>query len=74
MNFDNVCLEKRRENLTLRFAETSLADGHFSDLFPVCNKAHKMKTRTRAKFKIIQANTERFRKLPILTMHAENAQ
>ena len=75
INYENalsVChletLEKRRKILTLTFAQTSLADGHFSDLFPVRNKAHTMKTRTRGKFKIFHANTERFRRSPILTM------
>ena len=74
-NYENalsVChletLEKRRKTLTSRFAHTSLADGHFSDLFPIRSKSHKMKTRTKGKYKIFHANTERFRKSPILTM------
>jgi hypothetical protein len=62
----NTCqlesLEKHRKILTLRFAQTSLADGHFRDLFPVRNKSHQMKTRNSRKFKVFHANTERYRK------------
>ena len=52
-------LDKRRKELTLRFAQTSLADGLLTDLFPMRNKAHVMKTRSKVKFKIVHANTER---------------
>ena len=75
INYENaltVCqletFEKRRKNLTVRFAQTNLAYGYFSDLFPVRNKSHKMKTRKRGKLKIFPANIERYKKSPILTM------
>ena len=61
-------LDKRRKDITLRFAETSIADGLLTDLFPIRNKLHSMKTRSKGKFKVFHANTERFRKSPILTM------
>ena len=61
-------LDKRRKDLTLRFAQTSLADGLLTDLFPIRNKSHRMKTRNKGKFRIFHANTERYKKSPILTM------
>ena len=39
-------LDKRRKDITLRFAETSIADGLLTDLFPIRNKSQNMKTRT----------------------------
>ena len=44
-------LDKRREELTLRFAQTSLADGLFHDLFPIRKKQHTIRTRNRGRFK-----------------------
>ena len=45
-------LEKRRKDLTLRFAQTSSADGLLLDLFPVRKKPHRMKTRNKGKFRV----------------------
>ena len=49
----------------LSFARTSLADGMLTDPFPIKKKTHKMKKR---RFQVYHANTERFKKSPILTM------
>ena len=61
-------LEERRKNISLNFAKTSIADGHFSDLFPIRNKTHPMKKRKIKKFKVFHAHTERYRNSPILSM------
>ena len=61
-------LEKRRKILTLRFAKTSLADGLLRDLFPLRSQGQRMKTRKSEKYLVSYANTERFRKSPIITM------
>ena len=61
-------LEIRRKTLSLNFAKSSLADGLLRDLFPLQRKAHLMKTRSKDKYKITHANTERFKNSPVLTM------
>jgi hypothetical protein len=61
-------LDKRRKKLTLKFAQTSLADGLLHDLFPIIKKQHNMKTRNKGRYKVFHANTERFKNSPILTM------
>ena len=43
-------LEKRRKDLTSRFAQRSIADGLLLDLFPVRNKPHRMKIRHKGTF------------------------
>ena len=40
-------LDKRIKELTLRFSQTSLADGLLYDLFPIRKKQHNMKTRNK---------------------------
>ena len=61
-------LDKRRKELTLRFAQTSLADGLLHDLFPIRKKQHNIKIRNKERYKVFHANTERFKNSPILTM------
>ena len=61
-------LEKRRKTICLNFAQTSIADGHFRDLFPMRRENHQMATRHKQKFKVFKAHTERFKNSPILTM------
>ena len=61
-------LDKRRKKLMLSFAQTSLADGMLTDLFPIKKKTHKMKKRKKRRFQVFHANTEHFKKSPILTM------
>ena len=61
-------LEERRKSISLNFAKTSIADGHFSDLFPIRSKTHPMKKRKVKKFKVFHAHTERYRNSPILSM------
>ena len=54
--------------MMLGFAQTSLADGLLTDLFPIKKKTHRMKKRKKGRFQVFHANTERFKKSPILTM------
>ena len=61
-------LEKRRKTISLNFAKTAIADGHFSDLFPRRTKNHPMTRRDKSKYKVFKAHTERYKNSPILTM------
>ena len=61
-------LKIRRKNLTLRFAQQSLADGKLRELFPLRRKQHTMDTRRKEKFQVFRAHTERYKNSPILTM------
>ena len=61
-------LKIRRKNLTLRFAQHSLADGKLMELFPLKRKQHTMDTHRKVKFQVFRAHTERYRNSPILTM------
>ena len=61
-------LKLRRKNLILSFAKRSLADGHFSDLFPKRKPEHQMEIRKREKYQTTHANTNRFKNSPILQM------
>ena len=65
---DLQTLKLRRQNLTLRFAQQSLADGKLRQLFPLRRKKHSMDTRGNEKFSVFKANTERYKNSPILTM------
>ena len=61
-------LETRRKNQTLKFAKTSLADGHFSDLIYKNIKKNRPKTRKKEYYNVTFAHTERYKNSPILTM------
>ena len=61
-------LDKRRKKLMLSFAQTSLADGMLTDLFPIKKKNTQNEKRNKGRFQVFHANTERFKKSPILTM------
>ena len=60
-------LEKRRKTLTLKFAKTSIANGHFTGLISK-KKPRKLITRNHEFYEVTRAHTERYRKSPILTM------
>ena len=61
-------LEKRRKKLILKFAKTSLADGHLKGLILKKNPRKGPQTRHKEYYQVTRAHTERFRKSPILTM------
>ena len=61
-------LEKRRKKLILKFAKTSLADGHLKGLILKKNPRKGPQTRHKENFQVTRAHTERFKKSPILTM------
>ena len=61
-------LEKRRKKLILKFAKTSLADGHLKGLILKKNPRKGPQTRHKEYFQVTRAHTERFKKSPILTM------
>ena len=61
-------LETRRKKLSVKFAKTSISDGHFADLFQKRTKTHKMETRNIDKYKVFHANTGHYKNSPILTM------
>ena len=66
LNLDS--LQKRREHLNLKFAKTGLENKKLNDLFPINDKKHKMKTRTKEKYKVEFANTERYKNSSVITM------
>ena len=53
-------LEKRRENLCLRFAKKCLKNEKVKDFFPKKKQKHKMIKRKVKKFKINNAKTKRY--------------
>jgi hypothetical protein len=61
-------LQDRRKALTLRFIKQSLADGHFTDLFPKRKFQHNMEKRQKEEFQVFRAHTSRYQNSPILTM------
>ena len=52
----------------MKFAKTSLADGHFSDLIKKKQNQNGPKTRNKEYYNVTFANTERYKNSPILTM------
>ena len=65
---DLQSLNDRREELCLIFAKKCLKNPKLKHMFPLNVKSHKMETRKNEKYKIQYANTERFRKSPIIYM------
>ena len=61
-------LDTRRKKLTLKFAKTSLTDGHFHDIIKKKKRKGGLHTRKKEKFNVTFAHTDRFRRSPILTM------
>ena len=53
-------LEARRTRHTLRFAKSSLADGHFNDIIKKNKPVNGPQLRNREKYKVTFAHTERF--------------
>ena len=62
-------LEKRRENLCLKFAKECLKNEKLKNLFEINKSIHDMKKRKKEKFKVKNIRTERYRKsaLPYMT-------
>ena len=61
-------LDSRRKKLTLNFAKTSLADGHFHDLIKKKKTRKGLHTRKKEHYNVTFAHTDRYRRSPILTM------
>ena len=61
-------MDSRRTKLTLKFAKTSLADGHFHDLIKKKKSGKGLQTIKRVHYNVTFAHTARFRRSPILTM------
>ena len=61
-------LEKRRDKLCLNFARKASKHPKCKNMFPLNEKMHKMKTRRPEKFKVLNANTERMKKSPLIFM------
>ena len=62
-------LEKRRENLCLKFAKECLKNEKVKNMFAINKSMHDMKKRKKEKFKVKNIRTERYRKsaLPYMT-------
>ena len=58
-------LEKRREVLSLRFAENCLKNEKVKSMFPLNDKKHAMKIRKPRKYKTYKQNTKRLKKLAL---------
>ena len=61
-------LERRRQDLCLRFAKDGIKHNKLNDLFPTNTKEHNMKTRNNKRYQVEFANTERYKKSSIVTM------
>ena len=59
LNIDS--LEKRREILCLKFAKKCTLNEKLKNLFPLNKNDHKMKLRKQKKYKILKANTKRYK-------------
>ena len=68
MLLDLDSLQKRRQDICLKFAKTGIKNGKLDDLFPTNEKKHKMKSREISKFKVNFANTDRLKNSSIITM------
>ena len=66
LNLDT--LEKRRQDLCLKFAKTGIKNDTLSDLFPINDKTHKMQTRDDEVYKVKFANANRLKRSSIVTM------
>ena len=63
-------LERRRENLCLRFASNCLKNPKVKNFFPKKEKLHKMKKRREKKFVVNKANTRRYKRSAIPYMQS----
>ena len=61
-------LEQRRNELSLNFAKNCIKNDVSSDLFPINNTDHPMKTRYHEMFKVLKANTDRLQKSSVIQM------
>ena len=66
LNLDT--LEKRRQDLCLKFAKNGTKSDKLCDLFPIKDKKHNMQTREEDKFKVTFANTNRLKHSSIVAM------
>ena len=66
LNLDS--LSQRRQTLCLKFAKSGLKHDNLSDLFPIKEKEHKMKTRINEKYEVQFANTERLKTGSVIAM------
>ena len=66
LNLDS--LESRRQGLLLKFAKDGIKHNKLNSLFPLNEKGHTMETRKPNKYKVLHANTDRFRKSSIIKM------
>ena len=66
LNLDT--LEMRRNELCLRFAKAGIKFNKLSDLLPLNDKKHNMKTRVTEKYDVQFANTGRLKNSSIITM------
>ena len=61
-------LEQRRNELSLNFAKNCIKNDVSSNLFPINNTDHPMKTRYHKMFKVLKANTDRLQKSSVIQM------
>ena len=68
---DLVTLEKRREQLSLRFVESSIKNGKLNGFFKLRKTEHQMELRNPELYRTTKANTERFCNSSILRLAME---
>ena len=61
-------LEKRRQNLCIKFAKQCTRNEKLKNMFPKNKKSHSMKKRSGEKFVVRKAFTERYRRSAIPNM------
>ena len=66
LNLDT--LEKRRQDLCLKFAKGGIKSEKLCELFPMNDKKHIMQTRDDERFQVKFANTDRLKHSSIITM------
>ena len=64
MDLEN--LETRRENMCKSFAKSAKDSEKMTNLFIKNEKNHQMNTRHQEKYMVYKANTERYKKSPII--------
>ena len=63
-----VTLEKRREQMCIKFAKQCLKLKKMNGLFPLNKSDHSMTKRNAEFYKVVKANTERFKKSAVPSM------
>ena len=62
-------LNERRKKICLKFAKNCLVNEKVKDIFPLNKPRHRMKTRTKKKFKVKNIRTEHYKRSDITLIY-----